>query len=139
LAALLLAASQAWADRAQEEKEPARAEEPKKKQIRVEEPQEKEQPSKLFRALGWGVYGASAADLICTEIALSRGAYEANPFMRNRAVRISYHVAFPILINYATEKDRKNGDDKRALWVRIAFVAAYAVITTQNLRQGGGP
>lgn len=126
---LLSFASPAWADGLSQEQEQT----PK-----AEQGQQKE-PSKLFRAMGWGVYGSSGADLISTEIALSRGAYEGNPFMRNRPVRISYHIALPIFFNWVTEKDRKNGHEKRALWMRIAFVAAYGYVTAHNLRQGVEP
>ena len=93
---------------------------------------ESEEPFTLFRALGWTTYGVSAADNISTEIALSKGAYEGNPFMRNRTVRIPY----PILINYATEKARQKGHEKVALWMRIALIAGYGYVAAHNLRQG---
>lgn len=127
LAAALLTSLPASADGAQQEQKHA---------AKAEQAQEEKEPSKLFRALGWGVYGASAADVISTEIALSRGAYEGNPFMRNRPLRISFHIGVPILVNYATEKARKKGHEKVALWMRIALVAGYSAVAVHNLRQG---
>ena len=93
---------------------------------------------KLFRALGWATYGVSAADVISTEMFLARGDSELNPLMRNRAIRIGSHIAYPIMINKGTEYVRKKGHPKIALWTRIVAVGILGVVGARNVHVAVG-
>lgn len=97
-------------------------------------PATKDKGSTLYRALGLATYGAIGADLTTTELGLARGLVEGNPIQRHRAVRIVSHVALGIFWNeYLTEGLRKKGHPKAALWMRIAAVAAYGLLTARNV------
>jgi hypothetical protein len=92
-----------------------------------------DEPSKLFRALGWAVYGTSAADVVTTEIGLARGRHELNPVMRNRAVRIGAHVVVPIAVNKTTEFIRSEGYPTYALIIRMAVVGMWGFTSARNI------
>lgn len=101
--------------------------------VHAEEP---EQESKLFRALGFAVYATSAGDALSTELALAQdGVYEFNPINQTRGGRIATHIGAPIVVNATSAELYKRGKKKRALWMRIAFVAAYGTFTAYNVRQ----
>ena len=91
--------------------------------------------SDFFKILGWTTYGVIAGDLASTEIGISQGAIEANPLMRNRAVRISSHAVVAVVANHATARLHRAGHEKMALWMRIAMVAGYGYIISRNMRQ----
>jgi hypothetical protein len=93
----------------------------------------KDEPSKLFRALGWAVYGTSAADVVTTEIGLARGRRELNPVMRNRAVRIGAHIVVPIAVNKTTEFIRSEGYPTYALVIRMAVVGMWGFTSARNV------
>ena len=69
---------------------------------------------------------AAAADLISTELALSRGgAQEANPLLENRAVRISAKAASTALILLLARKLQENHPKLASTlrWTGVAFSA----------------
>lgn len=108
-------------------------------QVDPESPvQPKDEPGKLFRGLGWAVYGTSAAEIVTTELLMARGGYERNPLMRNRAVRIGVHIVVPVAVNKATEFIRKEGLPRYALWIRIAVVAMWGFTSARNIHIAGG-
>lgn len=91
----------------------------------------------------WILAGAAVADLVTTEVALARvpGAFEGNPLMKHRAVRIGARVA---LTGGVIALHRRHPDDRK---VRILLIAAAVVWTgaaVWNARQiarapGGAP
>jgi hypothetical protein len=99
------------------------------------EPAPRPHESELFRALGWAHYPAKLADFASTEIALRRpGAYEANPLMESRGVRIATTIALPVAMNVVTAKlYRKH--PKWATALRIVAVAVPSALAVSNLSQ----
>lgn len=95
---------------------------------------EGEEASVLFRALGVGVYAVNAGDIISTELAISNGYRELNPRAQSRAVRVASHVAVAYGWNWGTERVRKGGHDRVALWMRVAMIVPYGYLTARNLR-----
>jgi len=94
------------------------------------------EPGALFSGLGVGMFLATSGDAVSTEWGLSRpGVYEANPLMRNRAVRIGAHVAVPTLMWWASDHFYKNGQRKVAWALRIGMTAAYGYVTLHNVRK----
>lgn len=94
----------------------------------------------LFRALGVGMFAASAGDLASTEWGLGRpGIYEANPLASNRNVRLSTHLVVPAAVWWTTKRLHQDGHEKAALWIRIAVTAAYGYAVMHNLRTAGSP
>jgi hypothetical protein len=93
-----------------------------------------EEPGRLYKALGWAMFPASAGDFASTEYALAGGGSELNPLMQNRGVRIGGSVAFPFVANYLSEELRKDGHPKLALWFRIAVVGLKGYAVFHNLR-----
>lgn len=89
--------------------------------------------SKLFRTLGDTVHIANAADLISTEILLSRGGVEKNPLWGNRALRTSAKVVMPFVLNRITGKLYQE-HPKIAVAMRIATTCGYAYLATRNLQ-----
>lgn len=49
------------------------------------------------------LYSGLAADLVSTEIAIHKGAHEANPLLQNRAVRLTLPVALTLYTDMATK------------------------------------
>lgn len=95
---------------------------------------EKEEPGRIYRALGWATFAGSAGDFLSTEHALAGGGSELNPLLQNRGVRASSAVAFPIAANYLTEELREDGHPKLALWCRVAIVGLKGYAVFHNLR-----
>ncbi len=92
----------------------------------------------LYRFFGAIMFAASAGDLASTEWGLSKpGIYETNPLAMNRNVRVTAHVLVPTVVWWATNKMRKNGHHKAALWIRIGVTAAYGYAVMHNLRTAG--
>ena len=84
-----------------------------------------EKGSRLSSGLVW--CGAKAADLGTTEWALSNGAHENNPLMRNRSVRIGAGVATCALageVDYRLRSKRKTRWAFRALGIGLMAYAA---------------
>lgn len=80
--------------------------------------------------LGW--CSLKAADLASTELALSRGGYEANPLLRERAVRYGVGAGTCMLVAEADWKLRKH---KKSRWaVRIIGIGLWGYATAHNLR-----
>jgi hypothetical protein len=92
------------------------------------------EPGRLYKALGWAMFPASAGDFASTEYALAGGGSELNPLMQNRGARIAGSVAFPFAMNYLSEELRKDGHPKLALWMRIAVVGLKGYAVFHNLR-----
>jgi hypothetical protein len=84
------------------------------------------------------MFAASAGDLATTEWGLTKpGIYESNPLATNRNVRVTAHVLVPTVVWWTTNKMRKNGHHKAALWIRIGVTAAYGYAVMHNLRTTG--
>lgn len=95
--------------------------------------------SVLFSGLGMGMFVAASGDVASTEWGLSRaGVYEANPLMRNRAVRIGTHVMAPMAMWWASEQLYNKGQRKLAWAVRIGVAAAYGYASLRNVRAVSG-
>jgi len=93
----------------------------------------------FFTAMGVGMFAASAGDLATTELGLARpGITEANPFQRNRLVRLTTHAAVPALLWWTTDRLHARGKTKLALVMRIGFTAAYGYAVLHNTRSMGG-
>jgi hypothetical protein len=92
------------------------------------------------RVMKWllvAMMAASMADLATTEMILARGitsdgrqAYEANPLIRNRAVRTSVKLAGPVFIYWAT---RKLSRKRRIFWC-LAATTVWSVAAGHNIR-----
>ena len=92
----------------------------------------------LYRFFGATMFAASAGDLATTEWGLTKpGLYESNPLATNRNVRLTAHVLVPTVVWWTTNKMRKNGHHKAALWIRIGVTAAYGYAVMHNLRTAG--
>ena len=91
------------------------------------------QESRWFRAMGMSLYATSALDIASTEIAMRAGGIEGNPFMRDRTVRVSWHIAAPIFVNWFSSKLYREGYTKHAIWLRIIANAIYAAATINNV------
>lgn len=93
----------------------------------------------LFTAMGLGMFAASAGDLATTELGLAQpGITEANPFQRNRIVRLSTHAAVPALLWWTTDRLHARGKTKLALIMRIGFTVAYGYVALHNAQTPGG-
>lgn len=76
--------------------------------------------------------GAKAADLATTELALSRGGFESNPLMRDRAVRYGAGIGSCVL---AAEADHRLRGHKKARWaVRILGLGLLGYAVQRNAR-----
>jgi len=80
----------------------------------------------LLTPLEAGVAAATAFDVITTEINLARGRSEANPFMRNRAVRIAANSGQVALVIFASRKLRASHPRmaQAILWIPIVAHAS---------------
>lgn len=96
-----------------------------------------DESSPILKATGWGMFAASAADLMTTEWGLSEGLSEGNPVASGRGVRIATHVVGPAAVWWTTDRLERSGQPKLALSLRIALMAAYSYATIHNLRQVG--
>jgi len=94
---------------------------------------EERQESKLFRDLGKAVYISQVADIISTEISLSKGNVELNPAMKNRLVRIPAKIAGAVIINKLTARLYEMSPTA-AVIVRAGVVSAATYATTKNLQ-----
>ena len=92
-----------------------------------------QEESKLFRILGSTVYISNAADLLSTELVLSRGGAEKNPLMGNRAIRTSAKVVMPFVFNRITAKLYQD-HPKIAVAMRIAATCGYTYLATRNFQ-----
>ena len=94
--------------------------------------------SRLFRALGMGVYATKATDAAATEWALRTipGAYEGNPLLQRGEFRVPLQIVVPVVSNELTAKMYRDGHKRKALWIRVGIVAFYGYLTAHNLRQG---
>jgi hypothetical protein len=91
--------------------------------------------SGAFTSIGVGMFVASGADLLSTEIGLGRpGIVETNPMQQGRTLRIATHVAAPAAMWWITEKVRRQGKPKLALLMRIGFSVAYSYAVMHNVR-----
>ena len=109
-------------------------------QIEVDESkgQEGQQARGLYRFFGATMFAASAGDIASTEWGLTKpGIYETNPLATNRNARVTAHVLVPTVVWWTTNKMRKNGHYKAALWIRIGVTAAYGYAVMNNLRTAG--
>ena len=93
--------------------------------------------SPIYEAAGWGMFAASAADLMTTEWGLSRGLSEGNPVASGRGLRIATHVVGPAAVWWTTERLEESGRPKLALSLRIALMAAYSYAAIHNVRKLG--
>lgn len=85
---------------------------------------------------GWVLYGGGAgADLVSTEIALSRpGVHEGNPLGQTLAARLALKGACTPLLVWA---DHKLG--KKRVIMRILYIGGMAWVVQHNLRVKGKP
>lgn len=90
------------------------------------------QPSTGKLALTYG--GFALADLASTELALSRGATEGNPLVRDRGARFAVNAAVVGLSVIADRKLQRTGHRRAARVVRFSFVAMRVLVVASNLR-----
>lgn len=88
--------------------------------------------SALFRALGIAQYPAKLADFASTEVALSRGGYEANPLMTSRSVRVATTVAVPAFVNWSSAKLYRR-HPKWATTMRVIGIGIPVALAANNL------
>lgn len=86
-----------------------------------------------FRLAGRLVWVTSMADLIGTEVALTRDCHEMNPLGRKRFARIPVKVGLTYLSNYLTAKLADKGHKKSATILRWCLVAAFVFATGNNI------
>jgi len=86
-----------------------------------------------FEFFGIAMLVAGMADSASTELALSRGAVEANPLMRSASVRCTVKPALTVGIFYATRKLHKK-KPKTALFLRVAITTGWAYVATRNFQ-----
>lgn len=99
---------------------------------------ERREKSGLYKAMGFALMGTAASDVLSTELALMSSAdvREANPFMATSTeARIALKASTTTLVFVASDHLHKKGHEKMALWLRIATVAGYGIVTAHNLRQ----
>ena len=100
--------------------------------------QERQDGQGLYRFFGATMFAASAGDLASTEWGLTKpGIHESNPLATNRHARVTAHVLVPTVVWWTTNKMRRNGHHKAALWIRIGVTAAYGYAVMHNLRTAG--
>lgn len=75
-------------------------------------------------------------DLLSSEYAFSRGAYEANPLLRDRYVRIGYKTAASALTIAACHELRKHNRKNAAKWISRIVLTIGVGITVNNVYQG---
>lgn len=76
---------------------------------------------------------AAAMDVASTEYKLSQGYLEANPAMRNRAVRISSKLAASAGLCWIDKHLRSRGHDKAAWWITGGVTALWAGVAVRNM------
>ena len=99
---------------------------------------EEHKKSGLYKALGFALVGTATSDVWSTELALrsNPNAREANPFMAtNTEARIALKASTTALVFVASDHLHKKGHERAALWLRVATVAGYGIVTAHNLRQ----
>jgi hypothetical protein len=82
---------------------------------------------------------AATADLVTTEIALTQGATEVNPLMKQRATRISIKaaaVALVLWIEHTLRKTNHPNAAKVVQWIATAFWGGAATWNTYMLHKG---
>ena len=73
-----------------------------------------DESSPILKATGWGMFAASAADLVTTEWGLSEGLSEGNPVASGRGVRIATHVVGPAAVWWTTERLERSGANRNS-------------------------
>ena len=99
---------------------------------------EEHKKSGLYKALGFALVGTGASDIWSTELALrsNPNTREANPLMAtNTEARIALKASTTALVFVASDHLHKKGHEHAALWLRVATVAGYGIVTAHNLRQ----
>ncbi len=92
-----------------------------------------------FRVAGFGIFAASAGDLVTTEWGLSNTSLqEGNPIATNRAVRVTHHILGPAAVWWTTQHLHRKGKRNLALSLRIALTVAYSYAMTHNVRTVNG-
>ena len=77
--------------------------------------------------------GATAADLITTEIGIERyGLTEANPLMKNRGVRIAYGAGQAALFIWLGRWAERRGSDRMAKVFLLMHIAYHITATGWN-------
>lgn len=83
------------------------------------------------------IFGAaSAADLLSTEYALSRGGVESNPFLRDRPVRLAVNLGVVTASVWGVRKLQRDGHPRAARLVKWGFVGLRVVAVAVNVRRG---
>lgn len=102
--------------------------------------EEENEESKLFRAMGVGVWITQVTDLASTQYTIHSGGYEQNPLWTNDTARNTLGAAakmgFAYGMNRATAHMYRHGKKKEALLIRIAIVSAFTYVSTKNLYIG---
>lgn len=84
----------------------------------------------------YAMFGASAADLITTEIALSQSGFvEVNPLFRNRAPRVAAKVLAPVALYGLSRELEKRGHRKWSKGLRWGAVAVWSAAAAWNINQ----
>lgn len=82
----------------------------------------------------FAIYLARSGDVVSTEFILAAGFHETNPFMRERAVRITTAIAGPVLIELGARRLERDRHPRWAFALRVAAMAAWGYATAHNLR-----
>ncbi|MCP4201817.1 MAG: hypothetical protein GY769_07785 [bacterium] len=77
------------------------------------------------------MYVAKMADLGTTEMALSRGGFEANPFMQNQGFRWAYGTVAPLAVY---ELGRRMKSRRARIITYVAATAGWSLIAYSNYR-----
>ena len=98
---------------------------------------EKKEKSGLYKAMGIALVGTAASDVLSTELALLSNptVREGNPLMATSTeARVVMKASMTAVVFVASDHLHKTGHEKMALWLRIATVAGYGIVTAHNLR-----
>jgi len=92
--------------------------------------------AQTFKHLSFGLYAASAADVISTRYAMRHGAMELNPIAGqnvHRQAALSFGAASSTLI---TTKYLHESHPKTAMGIRIAYIGMRVFVSVHNVRVG---
>ncbi len=78
------------------------------------------------------VIGATAADIITTEININKGFAEVNPLMQNRGVRFAGNAAHVVLTIWISRWLDRQGNDKLAKVLLVVPIAVHVTATGWN-------
>ena len=85
--------------------------------------------------MDWVNAGLVGADIATTEVILSRGGRELNPFMQNRGTRSAWAAARIVVAVQVPRELEKSGHKGWARGLRVAYLVIGGAIVTHNAIQ----